>query len=136
MVDSLDTSLLVRYYTNDDPVQRAVVVELLDSGRSFFVPVSVVLELVWVLDRVFHTPRKGIVGVLRHLLALDAVQVEDDPGVESATQAFDQGLDFADALHLTRSRRCERLLTFDRKFAGRATRLGLRPACEALKFSP
>lgn len=129
MVDSLDTNLLVRYYTNDEPGQRALVVGLLANGGPLFVSVTVVIELVWVLQKVARVPRAGVLSVLRHLLALAPVYLEDEPAVAAATDGFGRGLDFADALHLARSAACERMLTFDRKFALRANRLKLAPRC-------
>jgi len=42
-------------------------------------------------------------------------------------EAFDKGLDFADALHLARSARASGFATFDQRLARRAGRLGLSP---------
>jgi predicted nucleic acid-binding protein len=44
-----------------------------------------------------------------------------------AVDAFDKGLDFADALHLARSARASGFATFDRKLAKRAKALALTP---------
>ena len=49
-----------------------------------------------------------------------------------ALDAFDKGLDFADALHLARSARASRFATFDRRLAKRANGLGLVPMVELL----
>jgi len=129
-VDSLDTNLLARYYTNDDPVQARIVAALLAGDTPLFVPVSVVIELVWVLSNTrYRLPKSRIVATLRHLLAIATVQVENEAAVLAAVDACEKGMDFADALHLALSARCARLLTFDHKFATRARRLRLAPPC-------
>ena len=50
---ALDTNVLVRYLVQDDPAQFAAAKRLvgryLDEGLSLFVPLTVVLELEWVL---------------------------------------------------------------------------------------
>jgi len=129
-VDSLDTNLLVRFYTDDDPAQADLAEALLSRGEPLFVATSVVMELVWVLQAtVYRLPRVRIVAILRHLLAVPGVHVEREGVVTSAVGAYERGLDFADALQLAASEHCERLLTFDRPFANRARRLRLEPPC-------
>ncbi len=45
-----------------------------------------------------------------------------------ALEAYGQGLDFADALHLLRSEGCAALVSLDRAFAAKAGELALTPA--------
>lgn len=69
-----------------------------------------------------------IATVFKHLLTLPQVTLEDRDAVEQAITSFEQGLDFADALHHASYRDCEAMASFDdRKFARRAKRLGLAP---------
>lgn len=66
--------------------------------------------------------------VLRHLLALPHVTVEDRSTVERALSHGDAGIDLADALHHASYRACTGMASFDdRKFVRRAKRLGLTP---------
>ena len=42
---ALDTNLLARLVTNDDPIQAQNVADLIDSSAACFVPITVALEL-------------------------------------------------------------------------------------------
>lgn len=70
--------------------------------------------------------------MLRALAGIAHLTLEDRDAVLMALDAFDQGLDFADALHLARSSRASRFATFDRRLAKRAAGLALAPAVELL----
>lgn len=130
-MNSVDTNILVRYYTADDPVQSPLAARLIEQRAPIFVPKSVVLELVWVLESRYGIKRQRLLEVLRHLAALETAQIEDASCVETAIHDYGQGLEFEDALHLASSQSCERFYTFDRKsLARRAKRLGLKPDCE------
>ena len=58
--------------------------------------------------------------------------LEDRDAVLMAVEAFDKGLDFADALHLARSPRASGFATFDQRLAKRAKALALTPPVELL----
>ncbi len=65
---------------------------------------------------------------MEHLLGLPNINVEDAGRVARAMNLLEQGMDFADALHLAGSEHCEALYTFDdRRFARRARRIGATP---------
>ncbi|MFP5304630.1 MAG: PIN domain-containing protein, partial [Gammaproteobacteria bacterium] len=56
-MDSLDTNILIRYYTDDDPVQSPLAVRLLEERAPLFVPLTVVQELFWVLESHCELPK-------------------------------------------------------------------------------
>ena len=58
--------------------------------------------------------------------------LEDRDAVLMAVEAFDKGLDFADALHLARSPRAAGFATFDQRLAKRAKAIALTPPVELL----
>ena len=126
----LDTNVLARFFV-DDPddaqaaEQRPAAIEAL-SQRAF-VSVTVLLELEWVLRGFYGLPPKEVSRVLRALAGMEHITVEDRNAVLAALDGFDKGLDFADALHLSRSSRCAEFTTFDRRLAKRARSLGLSP---------
>ena len=127
---SLDTNVLARFFVDDADdaqaaKQRPAAVEAL-SGRAF-VCVTVLLELEWVLRGFYELPPKDISRVLRALASIEHVTLEDRGAVLLALDAFDKGVDFADALHLARSARASGFATFDRRLAKRANGLGLAP---------
>ncbi|QPN68957.1 type II toxin-antitoxin system VapC family toxin [Synechococcus sp. CBW1108] len=129
---ALDTNLLVRLLTNDDPEQARRVADLIDDSSACFVPITVVLELEWVLRGAYQLPREAIIGAFRGLIAIRHLHLEQEEQVLQALEAYGQGLDFADALHLLRSEGCAALVSFDRAFAAKAGELALTPAVQQL----
>jgi predicted nucleic acid-binding protein len=111
---------LIRFLTADDPAQFAVARRFV-AENEVFVPVTVLLEAEWVLRRTYGFGAKRIAAELRQLSALPSVILEDSEGVARALDMVELGLDFADALHLTRSNDCADFATFDAtmaRFAG------------------
>ncbi|MFZ0790082.1 MAG: type II toxin-antitoxin system VapC family toxin [Chromatiaceae bacterium] len=129
----LDTNILARFYVDDpgDPEaakQRPVAYEVIAKSPSLFVPLTVTLELEWVLRAFYRFDAARVIQVMEHLLGLANVNVEEAGRVVQALNLLGQGMDFADALHLAASGHCEVLYTFDdRRFARRAQRLDLAP---------
>lgn len=95
-------------------------------------PVTVVLELEWVLRGFCELPPKDVIRVLRALAGIAHLSLEDRDAVLTAVDALEQGTDFADALHLARSARASAFRTSDRRLAKRAGALGLSPRIERL----
>jgi predicted nucleic-acid-binding protein len=120
----LDTNLWVRYVTNDDPRQAALAVELIARCETIYVSKTVLLELEWVLRGVYELARDTVVRALLQILGLSNVVAEAPEQVALALEYHQQGLDFADALHLT-SANYDVFHTFDAGFAKRGKRLGL-----------
>lgn len=129
----LDTNILARYYIEDEDDkeathQRLAAQRLIESGKPLMVAKTVMLELEWVMRGYYHFEAAEIVTVFKHLLTLPQITLEDRDAVEQAIASFEQGLDFADALHHASYRDCEAIASFDdRKFVRRAKRLGLVP---------
>ena len=130
---ALDTNLLARFYC-DDPAdreaarQRPIARRVLLESPSLFVPISVVLELEWVMRGFYELPAHAFCSAIDHLLGMPHVVVAQWEAVKDAVDLHRQGLDFADALHWASARHCERVVTFDdRRFARKARRLGLKP---------
>lgn len=117
----LDTNLLLRYLLNDDAAQARRVTRLLDSAPLVTVTPTIVLELVWVLE-CSDCSRAEIAAALRHVLGLPNMRLPNETALYRAVQWFEQGLDFADALHLGLSPATATLMTFDKDFVGKAKR--------------
>ena len=130
---AVDTNVLARFYCDDpddpeasrqQPIARRIMVE----SEAIFVPLSVVLELEWVMRGLYETDRADFCNAIDHLLGMAHVTVERWETVSDAIGLHRRGLDFADALHLCSSKACERLVTFDdRRFMRRARRLKASP---------
>jgi len=132
-VISVDTNILARFYCDDpdDPEaarQRPHAWQVMTESAAVFVPLTVVLELEWVMRGFYQLPAATTCDVFEHLLGMPRIMVERREAIEDAIGLHRDGLDFADALHWACSRSCTRLATFDeRRFARRARRLGLDP---------
>ena len=130
----LDTNILARYYIDDKSDaqaqrQRIAARRLIESGQPLMACKTVILEFEWVMRGYYRFSQVEAVTVLRHLLALAHVTIEDRGTVEQALSHCDAGIDLADALHHASYRACASMATFDdRKFARRAKKLGLAPA--------
>lgn len=124
---AIDTNIIARVLLNDDAEQAATAAALLREG-PLFVPLTVMLELEWVLRGVAGLSRETIQDALRKVFGLKSLVIEHDERVRVALDLHRQGFDFADALHLVASRHCSELLTFDdRRFARKASALQLAP---------
>ncbi|MER2603539.1 MAG: type II toxin-antitoxin system VapC family toxin [Candidatus Competibacter phosphatis] len=117
---AVDTNVIVRIVTNDDPEQAQRAVALFERER-IFIAKTVLLEVEWVLRFSYHLPRGIIAPTLRKVVGLQQVEVENPDEIFIALDGYEQGLDFADALHLASSGRAEGFATFDQKMAKRAS---------------
>ncbi|MDP1525585.1 MAG: type II toxin-antitoxin system VapC family toxin [Rhodocyclaceae bacterium] len=122
----LDTNLLLRYLLNDDAAQAKRALRLLESTPLVTVTPTIVLELVWVLE-CSDCARAEIVSALRHVLGLPNMRLPNAAALYRTVQWFEQGLDFADALHLALSPATATFMTFDKDFANKAKRLDAFP---------
>ena len=129
---ALDTNVLVRLLVNDDPVQAEQAAALIDSSAACFVPITVVLELEWVLRGAYKLPKEAVIAAFEGLLAIRHLHLEQDDCVRQALEAHREGMDFADALHLVRSEGCQAMASFDRSMATLALQLNLQPAVKHL----
>jgi predicted nucleic-acid-binding protein len=129
----LDTSVLARYYVEDKADaqalrQRVAARRLIESGQPLMVCKTVLLEFEWVMRGYYGFTSAEVVSVLRHLLALAHVTIEDRASVEHALSHCEAGIDLADAMHHASYRACVSVASFDdQKFARRAKKLGLAP---------
>lgn len=132
---ALDTNVLARFFVDDADDEQAVLqrpAAMAALAERSFVSMTVLLELEWVLRGFYELPARDVSRVLRALASIEHITFEDRPAVLVALDAFDKGLDFADALHLSRCSRASSLGTFDRRFAKRAAVLASMPPVEFL----
>jgi predicted nucleic-acid-binding protein len=118
----LDTNVLVRYLTQDDPVQSVRATELLEhrlsEGNPGFISTVVIAETSWVLQRAYRFTAAETAAAIERLLAANVLVVESEQEVYSAMIALRNGLgSFADALIAAIGSRenCSHTATFDRK---------------------
>ena len=123
---AVDTNVLVRVITNDDPAQASRAAKLLGRSDRVFVPKTVVLELEWVLRSGYGIERRAITAAIHRLQDLSNVETEDDSVVALALTWYEAGMDFADALHLASAGPDLDFATFDAALRRHARRLGLK----------
>jgi predicted nucleic-acid-binding protein len=117
----LDTNVVVRYLTQDDPVQArkasALIDEAISKQEKLHLDEVVLCELVWVLRGAYRLDKQTVVGVLDRILSAGQFSILDRDLVADAMNAFrDGGGDFADYLlgHRNRKAGCNVTATFDR----------------------
>lgn len=127
---SVDTNLLARFLLKDDPAQHRRAIAVLKSDEEVFIPITVLLELAWVL-RIRDSTREEILASLRGILALPRVRSQHEEAVRVALGWIETGMDIADAFHLALGGKASRFLTFDAALARRAGKLGTQPPASA-----
>lgn len=118
----LDTNVLVRYATQDDPRQAAMaerVMSSLTTDRPGFVSQIALVESVWVLRRLFAADNASISTFVNHLLDAREVVVEHSDRVWTALSSTQGGPEFTDALLALSGAAsgCDYTVTFDRRAA-------------------
>lgn len=119
---ALDTNALVPLLIVDDSEQTLAVRKLAERERVLLLR-TVLLESEWVLRGRFNLERERIHMFLIGLADTENFVVEDELSVRRALAAYENGLDFADAMHWASAAETP-LYTFDSKFAKRASKLG------------
>ena len=116
----LDTNVLVRFFTADDPEQARVAADLIsaaeDQGERLHISTIVLCELVWGLRSVYRVRRDGIISAIESLLGANTFEVQDRDLVRRALDSYRSGkADFADYLIGWENQRagCSATLTFD-----------------------
>ena len=120
---SVDTNVVVRFLIGDDADQFERAKRVFASER-IFIPTSVLLESEWVLRAKYEVEKPTLLTALRRLVDLPNVTAENRPAAQSALAWAELGMDFADALHLAASASFDGILSFDKKLARVAARLG------------
>lgn len=118
----LDTNILVRYLTQDDPAQSqratGIIERQLTEENPGFISVVTMVEVVWVLDRVYRLAAAEIAAAIEHILETDVLVVQNEQEVFTSMIALKEGrARFSDALivALGEMAGCSYTLTFDRK---------------------
>jgi len=119
---AIDTNVLIRFLAKDDDQQAEIVYRLFKKAESsketLFVPITVVLETVWVLESVYNIPRQEILDSINELLLMPILEFEAQSAIINfVSYAKATKIDLSDILiaHSALSAGCECLLTFDKQ---------------------
>lgn len=117
----IDTNVLVRYLTQDDPKQSAIATRFIEDRLSAdnpgFVSAVTLCEIAWVLAMSYGADRKGIRRTVENLLATKQLVIERAELVWKALRASEGApAEFSDALigQIAAAHGCETTVTFDR----------------------
>jgi predicted nucleic-acid-binding protein len=120
-VPALDTNVLIRLLVADDSRQVAraqtLIADSANRNEPLFVPLTVTLELEWVLRARYGFAKDAILATLVGLLEARELKFQDEASVERAIFFYrSTNADFAECLHIGSAITHDRtpLLTFDR----------------------
>lgn len=118
---ALDTNILVRFLVEDDTAQLAaakkLIAKCLRAGETLYIPVTVSLELEWVLRSNFGFGKVAVVQTLSNLLSSAELSFESEGALEVALALYSQGsADYSDCLHVALASEAgeQPLWTFDK----------------------
>jgi predicted nucleic-acid-binding protein len=101
---ALDTSVLVRYLVQDDTAQfskaQRLIQQSLANGESLFIPVTVLIEIEWVLRSRCALRKPQILSTLVTHLSAAELSIDREPAIEAALIAYQSSnADFSDCIH-------------------------------------
>jgi predicted nucleic-acid-binding protein len=113
---TVDTNVLVRAATQDDPVQGALAQRLMQEADIVAIALPSLCEFCWVLLRLYKFPPKSVADALRVLMEAQNVRL-DRQAVEAGLALLDAGGDFADGViaHEGQWLGGETFMSFDQK---------------------
>lgn len=118
----LDTNVLVRYIAQDDKLQSARATALIEKECSAalpgFVGLVVLAEVVWVSESRYGATRTEVAEIVRRLLSIRQLVVQDAEIAWKALRQFETGkADFADCLveRTAFTAGCARTMSFDKR---------------------
>ncbi len=118
----IDTNILVRFLVSDDDQQAQQVYRLFKKAETqkteFFVPLVVVLELIWVLESAYGIVREEILESIGDLLLMPILQFEHVVTLQQfILTAQGTRYDLSDLLigQVAKDQGCQGVLTFDKK---------------------
>lgn len=121
---AVDTNVLVRLLTGDEPKQEAAARSLFAPG-PIWIAKTVLLETGWVLRSLYGFEESPIRDAFTKLLGLKNVHAEDESSVAAALALTGHGIELADAMHLSSRPPGVAFVSFDKSFVQRARRMGV-----------
>ncbi len=115
----VDTNIIVRFLTGDDPGQSEKAHTVLKKP-DIFIAVTAFLETDWVLRHAYNVASAAIHDAFIKLCGLPNVILTSPHRMQMSLQWYADGMDFGDALHLAASQACGSFFSFDRKLIRKA----------------
>ena len=97
----LDTNILVRYFTLDDPKQSEVAVEIIEGAaeeeEKMLIQPIVLCELVWVLESAYDYSKRDMLNLIERILRTAQFEIAEKDSVWQALSDYRGGKgDFSD----------------------------------------
>lgn len=126
----VDTNVLVRYIAQDDATQSGRATSFIEKDCTAeepgFVGLVVLIEVVWVSESVYLAAREEVADIVRRILSIKQLLVQDAETAWRALRLFESGkADFADCLieRTAMAAGCTAVMTFDKAAAGAGMKL-------------
>lgn len=105
----IDTSLLLRFLTRDSTEKREkfkrLMREAVNRKALLLIPLIVIIELVYVLEKIYRLPRWEVREKVESLVTLPAIEMESEKTLLEALRIYtEEELKFGDAMILAQSR--------------------------------
>ena len=119
---AIDTNILIRFLVGDNELQAKKVYSIFKEAESkkkeLFVPLLVVLEMIWVLESAYDIARTEILDSISDLLLMPIFKFDQPSALQQLIHSA-QGntYDLSDLLiaHSAKANGCEAVITFDKK---------------------
>ena len=119
---ALDTNVIIRFLVRDDEKQALIVYNRLKKAElaheKLFIPLVVLLEILWVLESAYDMSRNEILDSLEDLRKMPILEFEEERVLDLLiTSGRKTRADLADLLisHSANCSGCDSILTFDKK---------------------
>jgi predicted nucleic acid-binding protein len=124
IIGTLDTSVILRFLSKDDPDKSAIFLKLIEkagqSKAAYLIPDMVIAEIVFTLaGKYYNYPRSDIASLVMSLAALPQIQLEDRSAMLDAVDIYSTStMKFGDAVILAKARNLKAtpIYTFDAHF--------------------
>ena len=118
---TVDTNVIVRLLTGDEPKQEAAA-RTLFASEPIWIAKTVLLQTGWVLRSSYGFDESAVRAALTKLLGLKNVRVEDEAAVAAALALTAGGVELADAIHVSSRPLGATFVSFDKAFVRLARR--------------
>lgn len=123
---AIDTNILIRFFVADDEVQYHKALNLLETVDSFFVPITVFVEVVWVLTQRYGLSKTDVCMILTDFIHHAEKLCCDKDAILAGLEMLNNHGDFADMInaYLAKEQNYQTFVTFDKKASKKLNELG------------
>lgn len=123
---TIDTNILIRVFVADDERQYEKAIEVLERVDEFFVPISVFVEIVWVLTYTYKFSKSRVLEVLLDFVENSEKLVCDTKMVYAGLKMLEINGDFSDMInaYMGNKHGYSHFVTFDKKASQKLNQLG------------